>query len=221
MKFLGIALLLVSCAHRLPVETRPSWVSAIRTGEQGLKITHGNKIFYRRIAGSKDVSKQTSCNLVVMKAEEDLKKEFPSVPKVPYTVEVLFYDQEHHDCAVTISILKNFKHQYTSMLTSEAETINRKIALESKDVVSEDEASEIVLIRSELAMKYALTGLTKTEFEKFAKDKVHVLEEKNMCTQVFNTNAYSIHGLTHVCWKGEIIAGYCTSKDKQCWTRTP
>jgi hypothetical protein len=51
--------------------------------------------------------------------------------------------------------------------------------------------------------------------------KVCVIEEKNMYSPVFKTDSYSIHGLTHVCLKGEIIAGYCTQEDRQCWTRTP
>lgn len=221
MKNLFLLALFVSCAQQPVVEDKPSWVEAIRKGEEGLKVVNGSKVFYRRIAGSPDLSKQTSCNLVVMKAEEDLKKEFPLIPKVPYTVEVLFYDREHQDCAVTISVMSNLKNDYAGLIGSDRETINRKIALDSKDFVTEDEASEIVLIRSELAMKFALTGLTKAEFEKFSKDKVQVLEEQNLCSDVFKTNSYSIHGLTHVCWKGEIVAGYCTTKDKQCWTRTP
>lgn len=200
---------------------KPSWVDAVRSGEESLKVTHGSKTFYRRIAGSANVSKQTSCNLVVMKAEEDLKKEFPLLTKIPYTVEVLVYDHEHHDCAVTISVTQHLQNDYSKLAASHTETMNRKIALSEQDTVNEDEASEIINIRSELAMKFALTGLTKPEFEKFAKDKVQILQEENLCSPVFKTNTYSIHGLTHVCWKGDIVAGYCTTKDKQCWTRTP
>lgn len=170
-------------------------------------MSHGSKTYYRRIAGSQDVSKQTACNLVIMKAEEDLKKEFPSEDKVSYTVEVLYYDQEHHDCAVTLSVSKR------------PETSSREVASEETSKI--DEASALVLNRSELATKFALTGLTKTEFEKYVNDKVTMLAGKNLCSRAFLTDSYSIHGLTLVCWKGEVISGYCTSKDSQCWTRTP
>lgn len=185
---------------------KPHWVDSIRSGEETLKVVHGSKTFYRRIAGSAAVSKQTSCNLVIMKAEEDLRKEFPNVPKIPYAVEVLFYDIDHQDCAVTISISNNMP-------------VAREVA--SEEVIAEDEASALVKSRSDLAMKFAMTGLTKPEFEKFAKDKVEIINEENLCSPYFKTNSYSIHGLTHVCWKGDIVAGYCTTKDKQCWIRTP
>lgn len=221
MNKLLLLFFVVSCAHQVPVETRPSWVENIRNGSESLKVTHGSKVYYRRVAGSKDVSKQTSCNLVVMKAEEDLKKEFPLVPHIPYTVEVLFYDEEHLDCAVTISIPSAFQHDYTKTISTNNNLLERKREIASLDTVTENEASELVLIRSELASKFALTGLTKTEFEKFAKDSVNIINDQSMCSDVFRTSTYSIHGLTHVCWKGDIVAGYCTMKDKQCWTRTP
>lgn len=203
------------------MESSPSWVGAVRLGEETLKVTHGSKIYYRRIAGSKDVSKQTACNLVVMKAEEDLKKEFPLVPHIPFTVEVLFYDNQYQDCAVTISIPANFPNDYLKTAASDKNLFERKREIASLEVVTENEASELVLIRSELASKFALTGLTKNEFEKFAKDNVNIINEHSMCSDVFRTNSYSVHGLTQVCWKGDIVAGYCTMKDKQCWTRTP
>lgn len=205
MKIVLLTAFLISCAHQTP-DMKPHWVDSIRSGEETLKVVHGSKTFYRRIAGSAAVSKQTSCNLVIMKAEEDLRKEFPNVPKIPYAVEVLFYDIDHQDCAVTISISNNMP-------------VAREVA--SEEVIAEDEASALVKSRSDLAMKFAMTGLTKPEFEKFAKDKVEIINEENLCSPYFKTNSYSIHGLTHVCWKGDIVAGYCTTKDKQCWIRTP
>jgi hypothetical protein len=217
MKSLILLAFLVSCSHEPLKITRPHWVEAVRSGEEAMKVNHGAKIFYRRIAGSPDLTKQTACNLVVMKAEEDLKKEYPNT-KIPYAVEVLFYDEEHKDCAVTISVARTVQ---VEVAKSDIEIIGRKIALSEKDIVTEDEAGEIVKLRSEIAAKFALTGLTKEEFEKFAKDKVNLITEKNMCSGYFRTDSYSIHGLTHVCWKGDIVAGYCTQNDKQCWTRTP
>ncbi len=205
MKKLILLSFLVSCAHEPLKVERPHWVEAVRTGEEAMKVTNGSKTFYRRIAGSSDLTKQTSCNLAVMKVEEDLKKEFTE-GKVPYVVEVLFYDDEHKDCAVTISTTRKAERSVASIQTVSSE---------------EDEASALINKRSEVAAKFAMTGLTKLEFEKFAQDKVEVINEDNMCTKYFRTHSYSIHGLTHVCWKGDIVAGYCTQKDRQCWTRTP
>lgn len=206
MRLLLLPFILLSCT-RAPQISRPSWVEAVRKGEESLKVNYGSKTYYRRIAGSSEVSKQTACNLVIMKAEEDLRKEYPSQEKIPYNVEVLYYDPEHRDCAVTISVSKTNPE------------VAREVA--SEEIQKIDEASNLVLNRSELAMKFALTGLTKLEFEKYVNDKVSVLHGPNLCSRAFLTDEYSIHGLTHVCWKGEIITGYCTSKDKQCWTRTP
>jgi hypothetical protein len=206
MRFLIIVFFLISCSQ-VPQVPRPGWVEAVRKGEETLRVTNGSKTYYRRIAGSADLTKQTSCNLVIMKAEEDLRKEYPLTSKIPYVVEVLYYDPEFKDCAVTLSI------------SGGPQNSDRTIA--SADIRKEDEASALVLNRSEIASKFALTGLTKIEFEAFSNDKVSVINEPNLCSPVFKTDAYSIHGSTHVCWKGEVIAGYCTSKDKQCWTRTP
>lgn len=206
MKIIISFLILASCAQ-IPKD-KPSWVDGIRLGNETLKVSHGSKTFYRRIAGSPATSKQTSCNLVIMKAEEDLKKEYPIDEKIPYVVEVLYYDEEFQDCAVTISISNQL--------------LDRSVASHPiKELTIEDEASRIVLSRSERASIFALTGLEKSEFEKFSNEKVQILNEKNMCSDVFHTNLYSIHGLTHLCWKGEVIAGYCNVKDRQCWTRTP
>lgn len=103
-------LFLISCAHHQPKVTEvPSWVSSVREGKAALKIPHGQKTFYRRIAGNKDLSRDVSCDLVIETAEEDIKKEFPLFPKVPYTVEVLFYDEDHKDCAVTLSVEKKYE----------------------------------------------------------------------------------------------------------------
>ncbi len=206
MKSLFLFFIISSCSQLPP--SKPSWVDGIRLGNETLKLSNGSKTYYRRIAGSEALSKQTSCNLVIMKAEEDLRKEFPSELKIPYVVEVLYYDDEFKDCAVTISVSNSFQGRTISGVP---DTIMRE----------EDEASRLVLNRSERASLFALTGLEKSEFEKFANEKVQILNEKNMCSDVFHTNLYSIHGLTHLCWKGEVIAGYCTVKDRQCWTRTP
>lgn len=141
-----------------------------------------------------------------MKAQEDIKKEYPG-ETIPHTVEVLFYDDFHKDCAVTLSV-SNHKREIASVP-------------KSADEISEEEVSKLLVERSETAIKFALTGLTLEEFEKFAKDKVVVNSGEGLCSSFFRTNQYSVHGLTHVCWTNNNIQGYCTSRTKQCWVRTP
>lgn len=218
--FLGL-LLLTSCAHENIQTERPAWVGAIRSGEEKLKVPHGSKTYYRRIAGGKDVSKQTSCELSIMKAEEDIKKEYPLLPKIPYAVEVLFYDEDFNDCAVTLSVNSDLKHRYDDLKKLHQLSINRRDELLTKENVTDEEAAEILNFRSDVAMRFALTGLPKDEFEKFSKEKVVINQGPSLCSPVFKTNAFSIHGTTHVCWQSEHVQGYCTLKDKQCWTRTP
>jgi hypothetical protein len=221
MKTLFLLLLFVSCAHQTLKDEVPQWVSAIRNGEQTLKFPQGSKTYYRRIAGGKEISKQTSCELAVIKAEEDIKKEYPLMPVVPYSVEVLFFDEEFKDCAVTLSINSDLSKQYADLKLKHENSLIHRQELLAKDNVTADEAAEIVIIRSELAKEDALTGLTKLEFEKFTKDVVVMNEGANLCSPVFNTNSFSIHGTTHICWLGNTIKGYCTVRDSVCWNRTP
>lgn len=207
MKRLALLFLCFSCSHHEPVSVAPSWVSSIRTGEGALRVSQGSKIFYRRIAGGPTVSKQTSCELVVMKAQEDMRKEFPR-EDLPHNVEVLYYDLEHRDCAVTLSV----------------DPRKRQIAGESEkstNEFSEDDVSRLLVERSETAIKFALTGLTLEEFQEFSKQKVVMNSGEGLCSAFFRTHSYSIHGLTHVCWTNNNIQGYCTSRTGQCWVRTP
>ena len=207
MRNLALLLLCLACAHYEEKAEVPSWVSAIRSGEESLRVTQGSKIFFRRIAGGPAVTRQTSCELVVMKAQEDIKKEFPG-QTVPHNVEILFYDTEHSDCAVTISV----------------DTRKRDVASvpeKSEGEFTEDDVASLLVERSETAIKFALTGLTVEEFEKFSKEKVVLNQGEGLCSTFFRTQQYSIHGLTHVCWNNNNISGYCTSRTSQCWVRTP
>lgn len=207
MKKLALLLLCIACSHNDEKSHAPSWVGAIRTGEESLRVVQGSKVFYRRIAGGPQVSRQTSCELVVMKAQEDIKKEFPNLI-IPHTVEVLFFDPEYQDCAVTLSV----------------DSRNRQVASvpeKSQDEFSEDDVSNFLVERSEKAIKFALTGLTVDEFEKFSKEKVVLNSGNGLCSTFFRTEQYSIHGLTHVCWINNNVQGYCTSRTGQCWKRTP
>lgn len=221
MKTLFVLLFLVSCAHEPVKEVGPNWVSGIRTGEESLKVSQGTKTYYRRVAGNAEIPKQTSCELAVIKAEEDIKKEYPLLPKIPFSVEVLFYDEEYKDCAVTLSVNANLSHQYAEIKKLHEDSLKYRQELLSKTNVTADEAAEILKIKSEMAIEYALTGLTKVDFEKYTHETVVVNEGTNLCSPVFMTDSYSIHGTTHICWVADTIKGYCTVKDKVCWNRTP
>lgn len=221
MKSLFLLLLVISCAHQPQLIERPSWVSRVRTGEETLKAHHGSKIYFRRIAGGPAVTKQTSCELVIYKAEEDIKREYPLMPKVSYAVEVLFYDEEHRDCAVTLSVNADTEHRHEELGKFQQIVNQKKEDILNKENVSEDDATELLQLRSENAIRYALTGLTRQEFEKFSREPASVISGNSLCSHVFKTDSYSIHGTTHICWQGDTIQGYCTIKDKQCWNRIP
>lgn len=223
MKLITLCALLslISCAHEPSLVSRPSWVAAIRSGEESLKVNHGNKVFYRRLAGTKAMSQQVACDLAVIRVEEDIRKEFPLLSSVPYAVEVLVYDPEYGECAITASVSSSVPNRYAELTQLANEDAQRKRAIASKETVSEDEATELLQYRSQTATRYALTGMTKEEFEKFAQDKVYMNIGGSACETAFKTDAYSIHGSTHICWRGENILGYCTTKDSQCWTKVP
>ncbi len=207
MNKLLLLILCFACSHQEVTNPVPSWVTAVREGEGSLRVSHGSKIFYRRIAGGPSVSKQTSCELVVMKAQEDIKKEFPD-QIIPHQVEVLFYDRKHQDCAVTMSV---------DLKKREIASVPAKTGNE----ISEDDVSRLLVERSETAIKFALTGLTIEEFEKYSLEKVVVNQGESLCSSFFRTQQYSVHGLTHVCWTSNNVQGYCTTRTQQCWVRTP
>lgn len=215
-------LLLASCAHEsIPREQKPAWVEGIKSGEESLKVTQGNKTFYRRIAGSPYMPRESACALAITSAEEDIKKEYPHFAKIPYSLEVIFYDEEKQDCAVTVSVDKNLSTREEELKDLTAKSKERKRDLSSQSDITSDDAAEILVERSETAASFALTGLTRLEFEKFTKQPVLVNNDSGYCEKSFRTTNYSIHGNTQVCWKGENVVGYCTTKDGLCWTRTP
>jgi hypothetical protein len=213
--------LLASCALAPHSLDRPDWVTAIRNGDEALKVPHGSKVYYRRIAGSPQYSRQVSCELAVRKAEEDLKKEYPLQGQLPFTVEVIFYDPQFHDCAVTISVGQDLASKYAEVKEQHQDYLRRRDQLNAQETVTAEEAAELLQLRSQSAMEFAITGLTREEFEKFAKDKVHLNLAGGDCQRAFRAPAYSVHGTTQVCWQGEHVVGYCTGLDRQCWTRTP
>lgn len=214
-------LFLVSCAELPRKVESPSWVSAVRSGEETLKVVNGSKTYFRRVAGSSKFSKELSCQLAITRAEEDIRKEFPNFSQVPFTVEVIYYDSEKQDCATTVSVATSFYQKHSDVVYTQGHAENRTREIASLETVSEDEATEYLRLKGEIASKFALTGMTKLDFEKFSKEKVALNNDSGICHTYFKTNTYSIHGPTHVCWKGENVVGYCTLKDSQCWTKTP
>jgi hypothetical protein len=220
MKYLLFLIFLASCSQTPTVEA-PAWVEAVRNGEETLKISHGQKTFYRRIAGTPELSKETSCNLAVTRVEETIKKDFPLVDRVPYSIEVLFYDNFHKDCAVTASVNSKFERNVASLDEIQKKAHQRRVELENKDTITEDEATEILQERALIASRFALTGMTKIDFEKFAKDKVSFNSDHALCSKYFSTGSFSVHGTTHVCWRGENVVGFCTMNDSRCWTKNP
>jgi hypothetical protein len=219
MKWLFVLALISACAHD-DKTLRPNWVDGVRSGEEALKVTQGDKIFYRRLASVSDQSQVASCDLAVTKAHEDLQKEFPDIPRIPFTVEVMFYDPEYKDCAVTISLPKSF-HQSEELKARQITALARKSALENQSEINENDVAEILKLRAEIAQRFALEGLTRSEFEKFAQDSVSLVEGSPKCSEIFQTPSYSIHGSTQICWRNDVIAGYCTQTDGKCWIKRP
>jgi hypothetical protein len=201
------------------MESGPSWVTSIRNGEEQLKVQNGGKTFYRRIAGGPDLSKQTACELVIHKAEEDIRKEYPHLTHVPYTVEVLYYDTLKKDCAVTLSMDKKYEDKNT--VVSDTAALERMNELKAKDMASDLEVAEMLNLRTEIASRYALTGLTLDEFEKYTKEKVALFQGEGLCSKTFRSQIFSIHGAVEVCWQNNYVKGYCTTKSQQCWIRSP
>lgn len=211
MKRLLLLTLLVSCSHLEQKLERPSWVSGVRFGEEASRVDGGKKVFYRRIGGSARLSREISCIQAQGFAEADLKKEHPYQDSIPFKTEVVFYDEEYRDCAVTISVDKKYL----------SEALSRRRDIASLEGLTEDDAVEILKARTAKAERFALTGLTRPEFEKFTEDKVVLLQGQDLCQRGLATQTFSIHGSMHVCWQGNHILGYCTLRDQQCWTKTP
>lgn len=93
MKVITLILLFASCSHN---SSGPAWVSSLRSGEERFKLHHGNSILFRRI--------ESTCDLAIAKAKEDIKAEWPQFEKVAHSLEVVYYDKNAQDCAVTLSV---------------------------------------------------------------------------------------------------------------------
>lgn len=188
MKYL-LLLTMLSCSHLQPSQPVPSWVSSLRSGEERLKLVMGSRMMFRRIAGAKYQSSDQACQTAIKRAEGDIRNEYPHLEHVPYTLETMFYDPNHGDCAVTLS----------ANPSAVAPAPNSKVV----------QARSIARSRSDIAEQYAISGLTDDEFTAYTKEPVYVDHYyKHPCSQYFGAG-YSEHGATSVCWKRLQVVGYC------------
>lgn len=178
-----LLLLLFGCASKSP---SPSWVDGVRTGEERLTVQNGNKLLFRRIAGTGAAPDQ-ACQAAIFHAEQDIRLSRPDLENVPYSVEVLYYDPHHQDCAVTLAVNPHKRGR--------------------------NSVRQLVQHRLSLAEKYAITGLEMDKFMSLAKVKIINLDIdfRNQCWQNFYKSGASYHGPVTICWKEAKIVGYCKS----------
>lgn len=93
----------------------PSWVEGIRRGNDRLQVVVNDKLFFRRIAGENAPTKDAACKQTIDYIVQDIKNEYALFPDIPYRVEVLFYDEKHKDCAVTVSVIKKDSDEYDKL----------------------------------------------------------------------------------------------------------
>jgi len=165
--------LLITCFLVLllsfPSHSAPSWVEGIRSGSETLRVTVGNKIFFRRIAGTSDNSKTEACDLAVKKAIDDIQNEFYLYNNIPYTVEILFYDEKYSDCATTVSVAQNIPEKYLKINEWKKEQKKKEKELNAKIKEAEDE-------------KYRLTN-KQIELENYIQKNQHIINEVNKLEQ--------------------------------------
>lgn len=157
-----LSLLITTSLHAS--EQAPSWVLGLRNGSEGIKLVSGNKIFYRRLMSNTDGDKNLTCQKAVEAAEESLKSEIFSDVKIPYTLEIIFYDEKIKDCAVTISILTSLMDKLIEIneykknekvKRDEIEESLKQAKLEKKEVMNKlNELSRIVKDNYEVFSKY-------------------------------------------------------------------
>lgn len=201
-------------------EEVPSWVLGIRNGSEGVKLISGNKIFYRRLISDTDDDKNLACQKAVEAAEDSLKSEIFSEVKIPYTLEIIFYDPKVKDCSVTISIstglmsklleLNNFKNNEKT-LREEIENKLKKSKIEKISIENKyNELKKIVNDNSDLFKKYndmisdfdRAKSITKNRFKKaelLAVTGLRVKEYESMIGEHVEINIST----DTLCWKNE------------------
>lgn len=243
-------------------DTPPSWISGIRSGDESLKVTNGNKIYYRRIIKASDNSdSQETCAKVLDLASRDIQNEFLYDGKIPYTLEYLHFDEKYDDCSVTLSISRHLSSRLSEIrelkknFENEKEELERKwreARAENEEIVRQKQeienyidqnrhlfdqynlqldaisrVSAMLKNRSQLAADAAMTGITKTEFDKLMRTKTNIFDSLySICFSEFQTSYYSIHGSLIVCWVGGYhsnasVKGICDADTEKCWRNNP
>lgn len=184
MRALLLTLLFASCA----TTESPSWVQGLRSGEERLVVHNGNRLLFRRIAGAGSKPDQ-ACQKAIFAAEQDMRLQGLN----DYSVEVLYYDREWDDCAVTLSV-----------------NPLKRAEMSVKDKVED---------KLRLAEKYAITGLQMHEFEKLTNARVPMLDIdfRNECWQNFYKSGASYHGPLTICWSQGAVVGFC--KNNVCTSK--
>jgi len=166
MKYLLILIFVASCATFKKAEEAPLWVDGIRSGKESLKVINSNKQLYRRIAGSSEKSREKSCERAIEAAEADIKKEYPLFQSIPYSLEVLFYDENYNDCAVTISVSTSLTTRYEELKRLTDNFEEKQSELESKVETARSE-------RAELESKY-------NQLQAYLSKNAHLLNRVNV-----------------------------------------
>lgn len=134
-----------------------------------------------------------TCESAINLVEKDLVREFDMLVK--YTTEVVYEDEL--GCAVTVSV-------------------------GAKPEPRELEVNKALLEKAKTAQKHAIYGLTRDEFIRFTKDKSPIITNSDpysYCLRATNTTQISVHGLVQICWKDNVIQGYCVPKADACWKK--
>lgn len=140
-RFCTLILLLMSALYA--TEQAPSWVQGIRNGTEGIKLVSGKKIFYRRLVSDTEDDKNLTCQKAIEAAEDSLKSEILSDVKIPYTLEVIFYDPKIKDCSVTISISNDLMNKLLELNKFKNEEKKLRLEVEADLKMSKNEKADI------------------------------------------------------------------------------
>ena len=128
----------------------PSWVQGIRSGQEGIKLVIGNKIFYRRQVANIDDDKNTTCQKAIEATEESLKAEITFDVKIPYTLELIFYDEKIKDCSVTISVAPTLMNKLFEIEAFKKNEKKERATIEARLKESKAEKNELELKNKQL-----------------------------------------------------------------------
>lgn len=146
--FISLLFIIGCSSHQKEV---PSWVNGIRSGEETHKVALGSKILFRRIAGSDSKDRETACEEAISKVEKDLNNHYPHFINIPYALEVLFYDDNYEDCAVTISVSSALHNKYEELKAIKEKFDLKESELEKEIAKAKDENVVVQKKYNELA----------------------------------------------------------------------